>query len=116
MSGNPGPQESQLDPEPLRVFLEFASEAIAGRKRMLITHSEIFPGTYASTTETADYLLGQLGLPRHAVVKWGPMGTQLLSEARRGHFTLLGFAGNSAPDHIDQLQGEAEFLALLERM
>ena len=30
-------------------------------KRVIITHSEIFPGTFASTTETADYLLAQLG-------------------------------------------------------
>ena len=39
-----------------------AQEAAAGRKRMLVTHSEIFPGTFASTTETADYLLDKLGL------------------------------------------------------
>lgn len=115
VGGKPGPQESQLDPEPLRVFVEFAREAIAGRKRMIVTHSEIFPGTYASTTETADYLLGKLGLPRRAVVKWGPMGTQLLSEARRGRFTLLGFAGNSAPDHVDQLHSLPEYLRWLRK-
>lgn len=31
---------------------------------MLITHSEIFPGTFASTTETAGYLPDQLGTKR----------------------------------------------------
>jgi hypothetical protein len=95
--------DGQLDPGNLQIWLRLARDAMAGRKRMLATHSEIFPGTYASTTETADYLLAQLGLRRRAVLKWGPMGTQQLSEARAGKFRLLGCAGNSAPDHVDQL-------------
>jgi hypothetical protein len=48
-------------------------------------------------------LVGQLGLTRKAVVKWGPMQTQQLSEVRAGKFLLIGYAGNSAPDHVDQL-------------
>ena len=78
-------------------------DAAAGRKRFTITHSEIFPGTYASTTECTDWLLGQLGLRRRAVLAWGPMGLQQLSDARAGRFHLMGFAGNTAPDHVDQL-------------
>jgi hypothetical protein len=109
----PGPLESQLQADNLQVFLQLARDAIAGKKSVLITHSEIFPGTYASTTETADYLLAQLGLPRRAVVKWGPMGTQELSEARLGKFLLIGFAGNSAPDHVDQLHSLPQFLKWL---
>lgn len=110
VGGKPGPQESQLESEPLEIFLRFANDAANGRKRMMITHSEIFPGTYASTTETADYLLQQLGLKRKAVLRWGPMGTQQLSEARQGKFLLQGFAGNSAPDHVDQLHSLPEYL------
>jgi hypothetical protein len=93
IGGQPGPQESRLETEKLEIFLRFARDAIAGNKRMIITHSEIFPGTYASTTETADYLLRQLNLKRRAVVKWGPMGTQQLSEARAGRFWLIGLCG-----------------------
>lgn len=102
------------DPRDLESFEAFARDAVAGRKRMLVLHSEIFPGTYASTTETADWLLGQLGLTRHAVMKWGPMGTQELSEARSGKFRLVGFAGNSAPDHVDLLHSLPEFLKWLK--
>jgi hypothetical protein len=112
VDGKPGPQESRIDPEPLEVFLRFARDAVAGRKRMLVTHSEIFPGTFASTTETTDYLVAQLKLRRRAVVKWGPMGTQQLSEVRQGGFRILGFAGNSAPDHVDQLHSLASYLRL----
>ena len=103
VDGKPGPLESELDPGNLAIWLPLARDAMAGRKRLIVTHSEIFPGTYASTTETADYLLAQLGLRRRAVLKWGPMGTQQLSETRAGKFRLLGYAGNSAPDHVDQL-------------
>jgi hypothetical protein len=32
---------------------------------------------------------------------------QQLSEAGRGRFLLLGYAGDSAPDHVDQLHALA---------
>ncbi|MFN0084927.1 MAG: hypothetical protein ACKVX9_06030 [Blastocatellia bacterium] len=110
IDGKPGPLESRLETAGLEIFPQFARDAAAGRKRMIVTHSEIFPGTFASTTETADWLLAQLGLPRTPVVKWGPMGTQQLSEARRGRFLLIGYAGNSAPDHVDQLHSLPAYL------
>ncbi|HWQ33327.1 MAG TPA: hypothetical protein VNQ79_10770 [Blastocatellia bacterium] len=115
VGGRPGPQESQLETEGLEIFVKFARDAVAGKKRLVVTHSEIFPGTFASTTETADYLLSQLGLKRKAVVKWGPMGTQQLSEVRAGGFLLLGYAGNSAPDHVDQLHSLPEYLKLFPK-
>jgi hypothetical protein len=102
-SGQPGPLESTLSEDNLRVWMQLGSDAMAGRKRFMVTHSEIFPGTYASTTETADYLLTQLGVHSRAVLKWGPMGMQQLSETSRGKFLVEGFAGDSAPDHVDQL-------------
>jgi hypothetical protein len=110
---HPGPLESKLATENLDVWLQFGRDALAGRKRMIVTHTEIFPGTFASTTETADYLLKQLGVARTAVLKWGPMATQQLSEAHAGSFLLMGFAGNSAPDHVDQLHALPEYLKML---
>lgn len=110
IGGKPGPQESQLEAEQLAVFLSFARDAVAGRKKMIITHSEIFPGTFASTTETADWLLQELGLKRQPVLKRGPQGTQQLSEVKAGRFWLIGYAGNSAPDHVDQLHSLPEYL------
>src|SRR5215475_1854435 len=114
LNGKPGPQESEIETDNLQIFLQFARDAVAGRKRMIITHSEIFPGTFASTTETADWLLNQLGLKRRAVMKWGPMGTQQMSEVRAGKFLLAGYAGNSAPDHLDQLHSLPEYLRWLK--
>ncbi len=114
VGGKPGPLESQLETAGLKAFVRFARDAVDKRKHMLVVHSEIFPGTFASTTETADYLLSCLGLHRKPLLKWGPGGMQQLSEARGGWFRVLGFAGNSAPDHVDQLHSLPEFLARFE--
>jgi len=91
----------KLNTEKLRDFHCFADHAVIGKKRLLITHSEIFPGTYASTTETAEYLIESLSLRRSPVLKWGPMGMQQISECIQNKFWVFGYAGNSAPDHID---------------
>ena len=105
-----GDKPGLVEPELMQPFVDFAREAVTGRKRMVVTHSEIFPGTFSSTTETADYLLAQLGLKRTPLSRWGPGGMQQLSQVRAGHFRLMGFAGNSAPDHIDQFHGMKEWL------
>lgn len=112
VGGAPGPLESQLETANLQPWLTLARDAVAGRRKLLITHGEIFPGTFASTTETADWLLRELGLRRRAVLKWGPMGMQLLSETRSGGLLVLGFAGNAAPDHVDHLHALPEFLKM----
>lgn len=102
-----------FDTTRLMPFLDYAERAADGDKRMVVTHSEIFPGTFASTTETADWLLMRLGIKRTPVVQWGPHGMQQLSEARKGSLLVMGFAGNSAPDHIDQLHGLETWLRML---
>jgi len=114
VDGKPGPLESKIDPGNLQVWVQLGRDAMQSRKRAIVTHSEIFPGTFASTTETADYLVTQLGIERRAVLKWGPMGLQQLSEARAGRFRLIGYAGNSAPDHVDQLHSLPVFLKWLK--
>ena len=114
VSGKPGPKESELVAEDLEIFVKFAKDAAAGKKQLLVTHSEIFPGTFASTTETADYLLRQLELKRKPVLQWGPLGTQILSQVTQGRFQLFGFAGNSAPDHVDLLHALPEMLKRIE--
>jgi len=112
---NTGPDnESVLAQNDVAIFLQFARDAVAGRKRMIITHSELFPGTYASTTETTDWLVAQLGLKSKAVLKWGPGGMQQLSELRAGGLRILGFAGNSAPDHVDQFEALPQILRMIK--
>lgn len=99
----------QVDAAAMQPFLDFAKSG----KRFVFSHSEIFPGTFASTTETADWLIHELALQRTAVLKWGPRGMQQLSEVRSGNLLIMGFAGNSAPDHVDHFHAMPEFLQLL---
>lgn len=113
IEGDPSAPRSK-DPEvkvaDLDVFMRLAADAAAGRKRFWVTHSEVYPGTYASTTDAANALLASLGLPRRPVLKHGPLGMQQLSDAQRGGFHVLGFAGNSAPDHVDHLYALGDWL------
>jgi hypothetical protein len=110
VDGKPGPLESRLETGKLEPWLALAREAMAGRKRLLVLHTEIFPGTFASTTETADWLIRELGLRRRAVARWGPMGAMLLSDTRAGRLRIQGYAGNSAPDHVDLLHALPDLL------
>lgn len=103
VGGKPGPMESALIADDLAVFVTLAKDAVAEKKQFVLTHTEIFPGAFASTTETADHLLKQLEIKRKPVLRWGPMETQILCEVKQGRFHLIGFAGNSAPDHVDVL-------------
>jgi hypothetical protein len=103
------PEKGPL-PEHMEAFVRFAEAAAAGKKQMIVTHSEIVPGTYASTTETADYLLKRLDLKRDEATKEGPMKTVQLSEAKKGRFTLIGYTGKTAADHVDQLHSLPEYL------
>lgn len=109
----PVAEGGRIDAKKLEAFRRFAERAARGEARFVITHSEIFPGTFASTTETADDLLVTLSMRRTPILAWGPLGMQQLSESRRGSFAVLGFAGNTAPDHVDHLHALGTFLQLL---
>lgn len=54
-------------------------------------------------------------LERTPVLKWGPRGMQQTSEVVAGAFTLMGYAGNSAPDHVDHFHSMPELLEMLLR-
>ena len=100
--------ETKMEP-----FLAFARRAAAGEKTMVITHSQIFPGTYASTTECADYIIIKLDLARTQSCRYGPNQMQQVSEVRKGRLTILGFNGKTGEDHMKHLRGMPEFIRYL---
>jgi len=95
-------------------YVRFAREAVAGNKKFMISHSEIFPATYASTTECVDFLLTTLGIKRQAKLKNRPIGMQQTSEVDLKGFHIRGYAGNTGADHGDQLQAMPEWLRYLK--
>lgn len=106
-------QGGKLNISKLQPFLDFAVLATKGDKAFIFTHSSIFPGTFASTTECADYLIEALGLSRTPVLQQGPLGMQHVGLTEKNGFKILAFTGNTAPDHIDHLHGFYYFIDLL---
>ncbi|MBI3201445.1 MAG: hypothetical protein HYZ29_07875 [Myxococcales bacterium] len=85
----------------LRPFADFAKEASARHKLMFVSHSSIIPPGYASTTETAKFLIEKVGgkpkktKPRGA----DPMGLDLNARFSKGSFHVRGYNGNDKMDH-----------------
>lgn len=98
------PKERRIDPELMEGFRHFAIEAAAGRKTFLLTHSALVPDGYASTAETADFLIRAVGgtaEPRR--VEWVEGWTQTRAFSR-GQFVVLGFDGTQGADHMNHLR------------
>jgi hypothetical protein len=107
-TGDPGRHE--VNPANMEGFLKFACAAAQGHKRMIISHSQQRPDGYASTTETADYLISRLGGAREPIAESWPGGLQLLSRFRKGELEIYGLAGDTAADHMKHLQNLSSFL------
>lgn len=88
--------QTQLEP-----FIRFARDASRGRKFMFMSHSSIIPIGYASTWESANFVIWKTGgKPRRTRPRGSdPAGLDLVSRYTRGHFHVRGYAGNDKMDH-----------------
>lgn len=93
----------RVDPRDMAGFLAFARAAAAGEKVFLVTHSAQ-PTPYASTTETAGYLLHHLGMAREPIAAVDGEEFPETSRACRGRFEVRGCAGASGPAHLFHLR------------
>jgi hypothetical protein len=98
-----GYQGQSLNALQIQAFTDFAREAAAGHKLMFVSHSSIVPPGYASTTETANFLIHQVGGSPRASKGAGPLGLELVSRYTQGNFHVRGFSGNDKMDHCAQL-------------
>jgi hypothetical protein len=95
-----GLNEVQIEP-----LVRFARKAASDRALMIVSHSSIIPPGYASTTETANFLIDELGgrptrtRPRSS----DPLGLDLISRFDKGGFHVRGYAGGSELDHCAHL-------------
>jgi hypothetical protein len=99
-----------LDEDQMSGFLRYAKEAAEGRKIMVVTHSQIVPGSYASTTETADYLIKGTGSSGVAVSDTNECGMHYTSHCDVKQFHVHAFTGETGKDHMDHLHGMYLFL------
>lgn len=99
----------QVNPSQMVDFLQFSQDAAVGETHFLMTHSQIVPGSYASTTECADYLIAGVGATRVSDPKTYPdagisaRDMHQLTTATLGNFKVRGFSGATANDHMDHL-------------
>jgi hypothetical protein len=92
-------------------FVEFARLAVAGKKKFVIAHSAIFPAAYASTTECTNFVIAALGLDRRLAYARTRTGMQQMSFVDARGFRVRGYAGSTAPDHVDFLHSTPEWLS-----
>lgn len=98
----------RTDPALMEGFRRFAREAAAGRKVFLLSHSAQVPEGYASTTETADDLLRELGATAETGRRdWGEGWIETRRFKRKG-FVVIGFDGKEGGDHLRHLRRIAE--------
>ena len=95
-------------------FLRFTELATKGEKQFVLSHSaQTTP--YASTTETASYLLHKLQMPRAAdSTIQRPLFMQT-SRAQQEKFTVLGFSGETGQHHMQHLHHIDLLWNLLDR-
>jgi hypothetical protein len=81
-------------------FVAFGRQAVRGDKLLSITHSSIQTPDYASTTETTNYLLTEVGA-RRAAAQSGDLGggVTLLSRVEEKGLLVRGYSGEGGRDH-----------------
>jgi hypothetical protein len=86
----------------LSTFIRFASEAVQGRKQMVVTHTSIMTPDYASSTEASDALVREVGLT-NATTDEAMFGMHLRTRAHKRNLHVLGFTGGNGEDHMKHL-------------
>jgi hypothetical protein len=91
-------------------FVSFAQRAAQGDRLMGVTHSSIRTSGYASTTETAHYLVQHAGAEELASHQTGPRGMVMTTTADKANLHVRGFEGEDKAAHCDHLFGIGETL------
>jgi hypothetical protein len=92
-------QGKTLKVDLLEPFIDFAKKAAAKQKFMFISHSSIIPPGYASTMETANFIIKQVkGKPKKAS-RQDVLGLDLFQRFDKGNLKVRGYTGNDKPDH-----------------
>ena len=101
--------EDKVDLRGLASFARFAKDAALGHKQMFISHSNIVPPDYPSTSETTSALLRMVGVGRKAVPPTEQTPGRkdrrmvLVSQADEGLLHVRGYQGKTTTAHFDHL-------------
>ncbi len=93
--------DGHVDGRQIQAFVQEAKRAARSEVMFFFSHSSIIPPLYASTTETASWLIHEVGGVRRSAKRRNHevMGLELISRFDRGEFHVRGYAGNDKADH-----------------
>jgi hypothetical protein len=94
---------SGLESKGLEPFVALAERAQRGTARLVLTHSEIRPPDFASTAETASFLLRSVGAQRRYAGLRSVAGLEHKTEVEQGGLVVRGFTGTRRADHCAHL-------------
>jgi hypothetical protein len=95
---------SRLAPGQLAPFVEAARDASRGGPLFYMTHTQIQTDGYASTSETAAFLLGELKVNPIDVTPDSESPIPLRRLLEQGRLFVRGYAGATKEDHCAQLR------------
>lgn len=100
------PSENRIVGAALTPFVQQGERAARGDFLFFLTYTEIPTYGYASTSETAAYLVDQLGLHQNAVTvdESGANALVLRHVTEQGRLFVQGYAGMRKEDHCAQLK------------
>jgi hypothetical protein len=93
---------------PIAQVGDFAARAAAGDVIFFMSHSQIVPPGYASTTEVADYIINEVGGVRTPRQGTNPLGAELVSGFDRRGMHVRGYLGGDKPAHCAHVELLAE--------
>lgn len=106
---------SGLQAEQLRPFVSFAKSTAKDKRFMYVSHSKIIPSGYASTTETAHYLVKMLrGKVTKSVANDGPLLVRY-EQAKIDNLLMRGYQGDGKFDHCAEIGLMTRVVATLEK-
>lgn len=106
-------EDRNVNPLHMDPFLAFAKQSVNGIKQMIISHTQLFTPEYASTKETAEWLIEGLEGKRAPNRKTHPNGMIELSHFQKGDFHILEFEGDTGEDHMNHLRHMRVFLNMI---
>lgn len=98
-----GGDVSSASSQAVKPIFDFARKALEGRKTFILTHSQVDPVRYPSTSLTADLLLHELGLERVDVADTTGSYAQIAAVDVKG-FHLWSYRGRDERAHCDHLR------------
>lgn len=106
-------ENRQVNPEHMLPWRRFAAAAAQGRKRFILTHTDLVPGHYASTREVAEDLIAHVGAKREKVAGWHTGSIEVRSMAGKNGFAVYGCPGDDGEAHMQHLRHLSQWLRLL---